>query len=403
MKNIGIVTTWYERGAGVVSFQFKEILEKDYNVFIYARGEKYAKGNKKWDTKNVYWSKKITSPLSYYVEKKEFIKWIQSHNIDLIIFNEQRFWGPVFWCAELGVKSVAYVDYYTKSSLPIFEMYDLVICNTKRHFNALKTVCVPELIPWGTNLELYKPMQKDNRPMVLFHSCGLSPYRKGTDILLRAFYKIMHEVNFKLIIHTQCNLFNEKSISNNQLNDLINSGKLEIVNKTIGAPGLYSKGDIYVYPSRLDGLGLTLCEAISSGLYIVTSNNAPMNEFFDISFGKLIDIKDFKKRKDNYFWDMCEPDIDSLTKILIELDKSSNIVVEGKKAARNYALKNLDWEKNTKVLNDLIKKTERKDLTRKKELYKKSQKIDNEKYPFISNLHFIYSVLYKIYKKIRLM
>ena len=57
--NIGIVTTWFERGAAYVSRQFKDALSAQNNVFIYARGgESYAKGDPDWDDANVFWSKK---------------------------------------------------------------------------------------------------------------------------------------------------------------------------------------------------------------------------------------------------------------------------------------------------------------------------------------------------------
>ena len=56
---IGIVTTWFERGAAYVSRQFMELLQKTDEVFVYARGgEKYALGNPKWDLPNVHWGKK---------------------------------------------------------------------------------------------------------------------------------------------------------------------------------------------------------------------------------------------------------------------------------------------------------------------------------------------------------
>ena len=43
--NIGIVTTWFESGAGYVSRQYKKILESPGNkVYIFARGGFYATG-----------------------------------------------------------------------------------------------------------------------------------------------------------------------------------------------------------------------------------------------------------------------------------------------------------------------------------------------------------------------
>ena len=66
--NIGIVTTWFERGAAYVSKQFEESLEINNNVFIYARGgEKYAIGDPIWDKDNVTWSKKTLDPLTEFL------------------------------------------------------------------------------------------------------------------------------------------------------------------------------------------------------------------------------------------------------------------------------------------------------------------------------------------------
>jgi len=71
--NIGIVTTWFERGAAQVSHQYKEILGQDNEVFIYARGgEKYARNNPKWDTPDVTWGKKTVFQLNGTpIHKKE--------------------------------------------------------------------------------------------------------------------------------------------------------------------------------------------------------------------------------------------------------------------------------------------------------------------------------------------
>ena len=89
--NIGIVTTWFERGAAYVSKQFEDVLRKDHNVFIYARaGEKYAKGDPNWDKENVYWSKKYSGIITTYIYKKEFQSWIKKNNIELILFNEVK-------------------------------------------------------------------------------------------------------------------------------------------------------------------------------------------------------------------------------------------------------------------------------------------------------------------------
>ena len=59
---------------------------------------------------------------------------------------------------------------------------------------------------------------------------------------------------------------------------------LKIYEKTLPAPGLYHLGDVYVYPSRLDGVGLTVGEALACGLPVITTENGPMDEFVEDGF-----------------------------------------------------------------------------------------------------------------------
>lgn len=52
--NVGIVTTWFERGAAYVSRAYMETLSRWHKVFVYARaGERYAQGDPKWDKEYV--------------------------------------------------------------------------------------------------------------------------------------------------------------------------------------------------------------------------------------------------------------------------------------------------------------------------------------------------------------
>ena len=76
---IGIVTTWFERGAAYVSRQIRDSLLRDGNdVFIFARGgEEYARNDENWDGPNVHWSKRIESPFSLtLIDETEFTQWL---------------------------------------------------------------------------------------------------------------------------------------------------------------------------------------------------------------------------------------------------------------------------------------------------------------------------------------
>lgn len=358
--NIGIVTTWFERGAAYVSRQFKDILEKENNVFIFARaGEKYAKGDPNWDGPNVFWSSRGVSRFNPgYMLKSEFTEWIKKNNIEVVIFNEQQNFTPIIWCNELGVKTLAYIDYYTEETVPLFKVYDALICNTKRHYSAFKDLGNSVYVPWGTNTELYKPngtglVNKDK--VTFFNSAGMAPIRKGTGTFIKAIAKCK-DLDFKAIIQAQVKLDSIYPDLKDDIQSLINNGKLEVIEKTVPAPGLYTSADVYVYPSILDGIGLTICEAISSGLACITSDNPPMNEFIQPQYGSLIEIDRLWARKDAYYWPQCRCNADSLVEIMQYYIANPEEVIKKKIAAREWAIANFSFEKNAACLNEVVKK-----------------------------------------------
>lgn len=358
--NIGIVTTWFERGAAYVSRQFKEILEAENNVFIYARGgEEYAIGNPEWDLDSVYWAKKVKTPFfaGTVIDKSDFIKWIQKNKIELIIFNEQHWFRPILWCKELKIKTVSYIDYYTEKTLPLFAAYDALICNTKKHYSAFSWHKGALYLPWGTDINMYKPTNKaglvNDNYVTFFHSAGYLGIRKGTDLLILALKKTKFVK--KLIIHTQSDLYELYPDLADIMDELKSEGRLEIIHKTVPAPGLYCLGDVYVYPTRLEGIGLTIAESISSGLVPVVPDNGPMNEFVNCNFGYLIKIDRFISRSDGYYWPKCEVDIDNLVEIMDDLAQNPEKVLHLKQEARNYAESSLDFSKNASILNSLVK------------------------------------------------
>ena len=113
-------------------------------------------------------------------------------------------------------------------------------------------------------------------------------------------------------------------------------------------------GDVYIYPSRLEGIGLTLAEAEACGLVPVTTNNAPMNEFVNKEIGYLIDVSKYYSREDGYYWPECLPDMESLKTIMIDICNDKEKVVKLKKANYQYSIENLNWKKNSKQIFDII-------------------------------------------------
>jgi 1,2-diacylglycerol 3-alpha-glucosyltransferase len=347
--NIGIVTTWFERGAAYVSRQYRNVLTGRHNVYVYARdGEKYAVGDPVWDGGSVTWGKKTYVRIKTSVHLGDFKRWLLGNNIELVLFNEQHWWPPVLLCNDLGIITGAYVDFYTEATVPFFDCYDFLICNSKRHYGVFNWHPNCLYLPWGTDTEVFKPRNSgpvNEGRVTFFHSAGMNPKRKGTDYILRAFDNLSDDA--ALVIHSQqpLRIFFPELVP--IINRLESSGVLTIHEKTVPAPGLYHLGDVYLYPSVLDGMALTIAEALSCGLPVVTTDHPPMNEFIKSGRGgRLISVEYLYSRVDGYYWPQCKINVDNLRdQIRFFMTNYENLEVF-KRNARRLALEERDWHKN---------------------------------------------------------
>lgn len=377
---IGIVTTWTERGGTYVSRQLIQALRGRHEVCIYARGTAY-KTSLGDNEPEIYWGRIPAIPqTNTAIDLKDFEAWTERKALDIVLFNEQAWWMPAALCFEKGILTGTYVDYYTKETTALFDGYDFLICNTKRHLSVFNKHPQAYFIPWGTDTKLFKPAPspEENRPLTFFHSCGKSPFRKGTDLLLEAFSRLSSDA--KLVIHAQKDILKEIPGSAEVLNKLLALGKVEIIERTVPAPGLYHLGDVYVYPSRLDGIGLTIAESLSCGLPVITPDNAPMNEFIKGRNGTLVPVASYSRRKDGYYWDMCQVDIDALTAAMEYYCKlSAEELRELKAEARRSAELSFNWEINSKPLAGMIANTKAADRQLKLEIASRIRKMEKSR------------------------
>lgn len=348
---IGIVTTWFERGAAYVSKAYMQnLMRAGHKVLIYARGGEENSCDSDWSGDYVTFGKRLYDEV---VDKKHFFDWIVNNGIEAVLFNEQRSFDIVAETKKAfsAVKLGCYVDYYTESTLPWFDIYDFLICNTRRHETAMKKHPQKYYLRWGTDIELFHPKTrvKNDDTVRFFHSVGMSP-RKGTDILLDSYIDGRLYQKSKLIIHTQIPIEKVCGYGVQELNDY----GIEIIHKTVTAPGLYHMGDVYVYPTKLDGLGLTMYEALASGMPVITTNSGPMNEIIDDEVGTLVEVEYYYCRKDAYYWPMSVCNKSSLIQAMEGYIDNPRHLIKQSEAARQKAVCLYDWTKRVEELNNIF-------------------------------------------------
>lgn len=351
--NIGIVTTWFERGAAYVSKAYMTSLSRDHSVFIYARGgDKLGIGDSLWDLPKVTWQAPVDHRIVTYIQWKQFKKWVLESELDAVIFNEQHSWMPVVrTIEELPVLVGAYVDYYTPGTVEFFKLYDFLLCNTRRHHGVFADHPAAFYIPWGTDIHTFRPngSRSPTKNVTFFHSSGMSPFRKGTDLCIDAFAKVQGQA--QLVVHSQGPLRESRE----WFERIAQDSRITLIEKEVGAPGLYHFGDVYVYPSRLEGIGLTIAEALACGLPVIATDSPPMSEFVvDGVCGKLVEVDFTRKRADNYYWPESFCSRKRLTEAMQFFVDNKELLPEFKQRARVHAEQHLDWSENSRDLGDRL-------------------------------------------------
>jgi len=355
---IALVTTWFERGAAHVSRQYRDRLEGEHEVAIYARGgESQGGGDPRWDQGDVTWGRSIPTHGGTAFHLGHFRSWLRRRRPDLVLFNEQHWWPPVLMCRDLGLRTAAYVDYYTEATVPLFLNYDLLLCHTRRHRSVFDWHPGCVYVPWGTRTDVYVPRVGEadrGDGVTFFHNAGHNPARKGTDLVLEAFTRMEHSA--RVVIHAQQHPQRRLPGLEPLIERLTAESKLELLLGDAPPPGLYHRGDVYVYPTRLEGVGLTVPEALACGLPVIVPNSPPMTEFAPEQVARHVSIARLQPRCDGYYWPQTLVDTVDLARQMDWCCADATRLAGMARAAREHAVRHLDWMRNAAELPALLER-----------------------------------------------
>jgi len=315
---IGMVSIWFHRGQSEVTRTIRRaLIDNGHEVFIFARmggvfgRDMQEKDDPYWNLPDVHFYPK------YEIPAQVLAMWAKVNRLDTIIFNEE--YSPLLGMAirSMGVKTVQYVDFVSeKWTNGLREGYDALWSATSRTSLLLREMGLGDItthIGWGvqpSTLHLGDETPKYD----FFHNAGWLGinFRKGTDIVIRALSRLFYAGSrYTTLIHSQVPIHSLTSEIYLIACHLERNGALEWRHDTVPVPGLYHLGKVCVQPSRLEGLGLTLVEALWQGRSLITTDAPPMNEFVKHA-EYLVQPESVTNRSDGLSFPECAADVDEL-------------------------------------------------------------------------------------------
>lgn len=177
----------------------------------------------------------------------------------------------------------------------------------------------------GVDTKIFYPLDKkrySNKKIKLFFVANLAEC-KGINVVLDAWKVIADKSRFELHIAGGGEL-SEEVKRRAKSEGFIYHGII----KTQDLAQLYRESDIFLYPSNCDMLPLVVLEALSSGLYVITSDY--LKKAFD----------DFEKLG---YLEYIKRDPDQLAKRVEEVANNKKILNRNRKKQYQYLKDNYDW------------------------------------------------------------
>lgn len=223
-----------------------------------------------------------------------------------------------------------------------------------------------DVVPEGVNAEIFAPNQaihdqheRGARPF-RFLTIGKYEERKCYPLLLDAFGATFgNQSQVELMI--KADFFLDHHLKREQLEHEVVSRKLHNVSLVWGdwsqtaLSGAYQEADAFVLPTRAEGWGLPLIEALACGIPVLTTNHSGQSEFLSAVPEKFLEIAySMTTIRDPEFlryWpgidalggEWAEPDFDSLCKGLLEVVQSHSLWAGRARSASEIVRRDFSW------------------------------------------------------------
>jgi glycosyltransferase involved in cell wall biosynthesis len=324
---IGFVSIWYVRGITMVARQLAAALESDaFRTHVFAR----------WESDRFFAGPPVTHPRVFNAgedpDPAVIIAWARERRLDAIVFCEihPNDWRRVVALREAGVPVFAWetLDLLRQEMIPRYRDLEGMIHGTfhgaqvfRELHPDLRAVIVPWAIPPASLPPRRAPAGDRRLRFVHVGGWGGLSNRKNTDGVLRAWRRTAPR-GAVLVLHSQVSLDRYGTeladFGRRGAGIVLHEGTVEHIFD------VYADADLLLWPSRRDGVGLPVVEALACGVPVLVSDGYEMKQW--LVPGEHGVVCPAREARDGMYLPLVEPDEDALAETIAGLAESEDLV-----------------------------------------------------------------------------
>ncbi len=283
---VGISSWWFNRGQAVVGRQLRSAFDSlGHETFVLARPSRDVSVRPGFIDRSGVWDQPgVTEASDYTIPGAEMLDWARETGIEVAFFDQNYQFDEIAALRASGVRTIGrfvWEQFSAEDVEPAKRAFDVVYSMHAAEQERYAGFGIESpRVHWGVHPE-FLTVPEASDPSVptgdvrFYFPGGFMSKRKPLDPVLEAFSRTKDD-RFRLIVKAQVERKAPK-VARAAKKDR----RIELITEDLPTDEhmrLFASADVSLAPSRWEGLGLHLYEAMAFGIPTVVNDSAPMNE-----------------------------------------------------------------------------------------------------------------------------